>query len=58
MQSVDDEWHMIFDCPMFEGFRAARRSLFSSSVAYDVAAFMRQRDQINGDFSAHIGLLA
>ena len=36
---------MVFECPTFEGLRAARRTLFSSRIAYDMAAFMRQRDQ-------------
>ena len=45
MHAVDDEWHLIFECPAFEGLRAARRHLYSSRVAYDMAAFMRQRDQ-------------
>ena len=45
MHVVDDEFHMVFDCPAFERLRAARRHLFSGSVAYDMAAFMRQKDQ-------------
>ena len=45
MGEVDDEYHMIFDCPAFEGLRAANRHLFSGQIAYDMAAFMRQPDQ-------------
>ena len=45
MHVVDDESHMVFDCPAFERLRAAKRHLFSGSVAYDMAAFMRQKDQ-------------
>ena len=46
MHEVDDEWHMVFDCPAFESLRAARRQLFSGRVAYDMVAFMRQKDQM------------
>ena len=42
---LDDERHLIFECPAFEHFRAARRHLFSGQIAYDMSAFMRQRDQ-------------
>ena len=45
MHAIDDEYHLVFDCPAFESLRAARRHLFSSRVGYDMAAFMRQRDQ-------------
>ena len=45
MGEVDDERHLIFECPAFECFRTARRHLFSGHVAYDMAAFMRQQDQ-------------
>ncbi len=31
--------------PTFEGLRVANRHLFSSHVAYDMAAFMQQKDQ-------------
>ena len=46
MHAVDDEYHMVFDCPAFERLRAARRHLFSSRVAYDMVTFMRQKDQV------------
>ena len=46
MHAVDDEYHMVFDCPAFERLRAARRHLFTSRVAYDMVTFMRQKDQV------------
>ena len=45
LQSIDDEWHMVYECPVFDGLRAARRFLFSGTAAHDLSAFMRQRDQ-------------
>lgn len=42
----DDEWHMIFDCPVFEDLRAARQHLVSSMMAYDMPAFMKHKDQM------------
>ena len=44
MRSIDDERHLVFECPAFEYLRAARRHLFTSRVALDMACFMRQRD--------------
>ena len=45
MRAIDDERHLVFECPAFEYLRAARRHLFTSRVALDMACFMRQRDQ-------------
>ena len=45
MRVVDDERHLVFECPAFESIRAARQNLFSAQVGLDMGRFMRQRDQ-------------
>ena len=45
MNVVDDEKHLVFECPAFLHLRAARHELFSAAIGDDVRAFMRQEDQ-------------
>ena len=45
MQVVDDERHLVFECPAFDHFRTARPDLFSVEVGEDMRCFMRQRNQ-------------
>ena len=45
MRAIDDERHLVFECPAFEFIRAARRQLFSMRVGLDMRLFMQQRDQ-------------
>ena len=45
MRAIDDERHLMFECPAFEFIRAARRHLFSMHVGLDMRLFMQQRDQ-------------
>ena len=44
---VDDERHMVFECPeleRFRVFRTARKHLFNRSVGKIMLAFMTQKD--------------
>lgn len=41
MNSVDDEWNMVFNCPAFECLRSARRHLFSRRVMDNMPASMK-----------------
>ena len=47
IRAIDDERHLVFECPAFEYSGADGRHLFTSRVALDMACFMRQiwRDQ-------------
>ena len=45
MRVIDDERHLVFECPAFESIRAAKRQLFSAQVGLDMRCFMGQRDQ-------------
>ena len=45
MHVIDDERHLVFECPAFEHIRAARRELFTAEVGLDMKCFMAQRDQ-------------
>ena len=45
MHKVDDERHLVFECPEFEDLRYARRHLFTATIGEDVRAFLNQRDQ-------------
>ena len=40
MNVVDDEKHLVFECPAFLHLRAARHELFSAAIGDDVKAFM------------------
>ena len=44
-QFVDDERHLVFECPDLERFRAARKHLFNMSVGENMFAFITQTDQ-------------
>ena len=45
MHVIDDERHLVFECPAFEHIRAAKRGLFTAEVGLDMKCFMSQRDQ-------------
>ena len=45
MNVVDDERHLVFECPAFEFLRVTRRGLFSAWVGLDMKRFMNQRNQ-------------
>ena len=45
MHVVDDERHLVFECPAFESIRAAKRELFTAEVGLDMRRFMAQRNQ-------------
>ena len=47
MHVIDDERHLVFECPAFESIRAARRQLCTAEVGLDMRCFMSdsQRDQ-------------
>ena len=45
MGLVDDERHLVFECPAFDQLRCARQHLFCGIVDADVRRFMLQRDQ-------------
>ena len=44
MAAVDDERQLVFECPAFECFRAARKHVFNRNVEENMQAFMNQRD--------------
>ena len=44
MHVVDDEQHLVFECPAFSSARAIRPHLFSG-VPHDMNCFLRQQDQ-------------
>ena len=46
MHAVDDEWHLVFECPAFEHLRSARQHLFVGFDVPNMTAFMRQCDQM------------
>ena len=45
LAKVDDERHLVFECPAFDQLRCARQHLFAAVVDGDMRAFMSQRDQ-------------
>lgn len=45
MHAVDDEWHLVYECPALQHLRLARQHLYSDGEADDLSAFMRQGDQ-------------
>ena len=45
MRRVDDERHLVFECPAFDEFRYARRQLFAGVAGEDMRAFLSQQDQ-------------
>ena len=45
MRVIDDERHLVFECPAFESIRVAKRNLFTAQVGLDMHRFMQQRDQ-------------
>ena len=45
MHAIDDERHLVFECPAFEEFRVARKQLFNRKVGENMKAFMTQKDQ-------------
>ena len=45
MHELDDERHMIFDCPVFEHLRRAHRHLFGRDVDLSMRNFFAHRDQ-------------
>ena len=45
MHELDDERHLVFDCPVFEDLRRSYRQLFSARVGLSMPAFFAQPDQ-------------
>ena len=43
--ALDDERHLVFECPAFEQLRADSRHLFGPEVAFDMRRFFAHRDQ-------------
>ena len=45
MHALDDERHLVFECPAFEGLRREFRQLFGRQVGYDMRRFFAHKDQ-------------
>ena len=45
MGALDDERHLVFECPAFEDLRVAYRQLFGQVVAFDMRRFFAHKDQ-------------
>ena len=45
MHALDDERHLVFECPALEHVRAAGKQLFNVRVGESMQAFMTQKDQ-------------
>ena len=45
MHELDDERHLVFDCPVFEDLRRSYRQLFYARVGLSMPAFFAQPDQ-------------
>ena len=45
MGALDDERHLVFECPSFEHLRAQHRQLFGQEVAFDMRLFFAHEDQ-------------
>lgn len=43
--ALDDERHMVFECPSFEHLRSQYRQLFGQEVAFDMRLFFAHKDQ-------------
>ncbi len=43
--ALDDERHLVFECPAFEHLRRDRRHLFGREVAFDMRRFFAHTDQ-------------
>ena len=46
MGGLDDERHLVFECPVFEDLRGTHRQLFGSEVALDIHRFFAHTDQV------------
>ena len=45
MSALDDERHLVFECPVFEDLRRNSRHLFCREVAFDMRRFFAHEDQ-------------
>ena len=45
LPSIDDERHLVFECPVFEDLRREHRHLFGQEVAFDMRRFFAHKDQ-------------
>ena len=45
MSALDDERHLVFECPVFEDLRRNSRQLFGREVAFDMRRFFAHEDQ-------------
>ena len=45
MGALDDERHLVFECPAFDDLRVAYRQLFGQVVALDKRRFFAHKDQ-------------
>ena len=45
MPALDDERHLVFECPLFEDLRRDNRHLFGREVAFDMRRFFAHKDQ-------------
>ena len=45
LSALDDERHLVFECPMFEDLRREHRHLFGQEVAFDMRRFFAHKDQ-------------
>ena len=45
MTALDDERHLVFECPMFEDLRRRHSHLFGRVVAFDMRRFFAHEDQ-------------
>ena len=43
--ALDDERHLVFECPAFEDLRREHRQSFASEVAFDMCRFFAHKDQ-------------
>ena len=43
--ALDDERHLVFECPSFEHLRVQHRQLFGPEVAFDMRLFFAHKDQ-------------
>ena len=45
MHALDDERHLVFECPVFEDLRSAYRCVFGPEVGFDMRRFFAQDNQ-------------
>ena len=45
MSALDNERHLVFECPNFEELRRQHRQLFGQEVAFDMRRFFAHEDQ-------------